>query len=147
MFIADNPALATDLFFASTSLDAQAFLELNHARFKNIFFFITGHIPEKYHAEFIQPYLPGRKLHFIFSKDDTGALCDLKLASYIRNKPLKISYQESHYNIHFENRNYQFDRLSLNALEKASGYNFRIRTHKPKKANTYHEQLYRRHPA
>ena len=146
MFTADNPASATDIFVASSSQDANAWLQLNGSRYRTpIFFLITGRVPEKYHAEYIQPYAQNRKLHFLFSKDDTGALCDLKLASYIRNKPLKISYQQNHYNIHFENRNYQFDKLSLNALEKASGYNFRIRTHKPKKANTYHEQLHSRY--
>ena len=147
MFTADDPTLATDLVFASSTLDIEAWLQLYQARFKSFYFLITGPVPEKYHAEYIQPYAQNRKLHFLFSKDDTGALCDLKLASYIRNKPLKISYQQNHYNIHFENRNYQFDKLSLNALEKASGYNFRIRTHKPKNATTYYEQLRNRHPA
>ena len=147
MFIVDDPASATEIFVASSSQDANAWLQLNRFRYRTpIFFLITGHVPEPFHAEIIRPYAPQRKIHFIFSKDDTGALCDLKLASYIRNKPLKISYYENRYHIHFENKNYPFDRLSLNALEKASGYNFCIRTHKPKKANTYYEQLYRRYP-
>jgi len=147
MFTIDDPALATDIFVASSYRDANAFRQLHRTRYRTpTYFLITGHVPEKIHAEYIQQYLPKKRIHFIFSKDDTGALCDLKLASYIRDKPLKISYQQNHYNIHFENQNYQFDRISLNALEKASGYNFHIRTHKPKKANTYHEQLHSRHP-
>jgi hypothetical protein len=139
--------IPADIVVASHLQDIDAWLRLKPQYQGHIYPLIVGHVPEPFHAEIIRPYAPQRKIHFIFSKDDTGALCDLKLASYIRNKPLKISYQEYRYHIHFENKNYQFERLSLNALEKASCYNFRIRTHKPKKANTYYEQLYRRHPA
>ena len=115
MFTADDPALATDIFIASSSRDADAWLELNQRTLpnstQNLYFLIVGHVPEPFHADIIRPYTcRQKKIHFIFSKDDTGALCDLKLASYIRNKPLKISYQENRYTINFENNNYQFER-------------------------------------
>lgn len=139
----------TDIIIASSRSDADAWLRLHAARYRhpeNLYFFIIGHAPEKYHAEFIQAIAAGRKIHFLFSKDDTGALCDLKLAAYIRDKTIKIRYHDQQYQVEFENKHYTFDRLSLNALEKASGYNFRIRTHKPKNANSYHEQFRQRHP-
>jgi hypothetical protein len=145
-----HPALATDLFICSSIKDAIAWLEFDQVFYRSLntlCFFAVGNLPEKFHAEIIRQYTPKKKLHFLFSKDDLGALCDLKLASYIRNKPIQVSYHDHRYLIHFENKHYQFDRLSLNALEKASGYNFKIRTHKPKNAPTYHEQTFNRHPA
>jgi len=147
--IAGEISTASDLFITSSSLDAITWLHLNHTRYRtlnNLCFYIIGHVPEKYHAEFIHQYALKKKLHFLFSKDDSGAICDLKLASFIRSKPLKISYKENQFKVFFENTNYAFERLSLNALEKASGYNFKIRTHKPKNAISYYEQLRNRHP-
>ncbi|TSJ40927.1 hypothetical protein FO440_14415 [Mucilaginibacter corticis] len=131
MFTTDDPVLATDLFVASTQGEAAAWFKANHSRYHApLFVLITGYAPEPCHAAIIRPYARNRKIHFLFGNDDTGALCDLKLAAWIRNKPIKISYLENHYLVNFENKKYAFDRLSLNALEKASGYNFRIRTHK-----------------
>jgi hypothetical protein len=143
-----DPKLAAHLIIASTIHDANAWLEFHHHIYRDLTslcFLIIGNVPEKHHAEYIQNHAPNKKLHFIFSKDDIGAICDLKLASYIRNKPLKIRYDNHVFNIQFENKSYQLPHLSLNSLEKASGYNFRIRTHKPKSATNFYEQLRNRH--
>jgi len=147
---AGNPAMATDLFICGSAMDALIWLHIHqwhYRRFDTLCFMAIGTTPTKYHAEIIERHAPKKKLHFIFSKDDLGVICDLKLASFIRNKPLQISYHENLYRVIFENKYYEFEALSLNALEKASGYNFRIRTHKPKKNNTYYEQFRNRHPA
>jgi len=147
---AGEPDIATDIVICGSAMDAIAWLNLNRHRyqnFDNLSFISAGVVPFHFHAETIQKHKPKSKLHFIFSKDNLGAICDLKLASFIRNKPLKIHYQENRFKISFENKNYAFDWLSLNALEKASRYNFRIRTHKPKNATTYYEQLRNRYPA
>ncbi|HTD98513.1 MAG TPA: hypothetical protein VK668_04480 [Mucilaginibacter sp.] len=141
--------LATDIFICGSAMDAIAWLNLNghrYRQFQTLCFISTGNVPHSYHAETIQKYMPKKKLHFLFSKDSLGAICDLKFSSFIRNKPLKISYEEQRYEVNFENKNYEFEHLSLSALEKATGYNFRIRTHKPKNASTYYELLRNRHP-
>lgn len=146
-WIAGEPKFATNIFITASAMDALAFLDLNRQRFPGfdaLCFIATGAAPYKSHAALIQKYQQ-KKLHFIFSNDPPGAVCDLKLASYIRNKPLTITYQNNQFDILFEHKNYVFERLSLNALEKASGYNFRIRTHKPKNTSTYYEQLRNRH--
>jgi len=147
-WIAGDPALAKDWFICASKIDALAWLELNHQRYRdltNLCFLTIGAVPHQFHAAFIQNHAPKRKLHFVFSNDDLGALCDLKLASYVRNKPLKVTWSENSYLVNFENKHFEFKLLSLNALEKASGYNFRIRTHKPKNTITYYEQLSNRH--
>jgi hypothetical protein len=147
---AGEAGIATDIFNCGSAMDAIAWLNLHQHRYRNfdqLSFISTGAVPFRFHAEIIQKYAPKSKLHFIFGKDDLGAVCDLKLSAYIRNKPLKIHYQENRFKVSFENINYAFDWLSLHALEKASGYNFRIRTHKPKNTITYYEQLRNTHPA
>jgi len=141
---------ATDIFISGSAMDAIAWLDLNHTRYRqltNLFFISTGSVPNKCHAELIQKHTPKKKLHFIYSKNDLGVVCDLKIASFIRDKPLAISYHENHYQVTFEHKHYAFEQLSLNALERASGYHFLIRTHKPKNASTYYDQLRDRHPA
>jgi hypothetical protein len=146
IWIAGDPEAATDLFICASAMDAIAWLNLSHHRkFNHLSFIALGAVPYKSHAETIRNYTPKKKLHFLFSNNDLGAICDLKLASYIRNKPLKISYKENLFKVFFENEYYELQNLSLNALEKASGYNFHIRTHKPKKASTYYEQLRNRY--
>lgn len=141
-------SLTSHLFICSSINDGIAWLQFHNAIYRDqtrLSFFVIGNVPEKHHAEYIQHHAPNKKLHFIFSKDDTGALCDLKLAAYIRNKPLTIAYDQHVFKILFENKSYQLPHLSLNALEKASAYNFRILTHKPKIATTFYEQLRNRH--
>jgi len=143
-----NPKFATHLFICSSIHDATAWLQFHQHCYRDLtvlYFFDIGSVPHPFHAEYIQQYAPSQKLHFLFSKDDTGALCDLKLASYIRQKPIKIYFRDHAFEILFENKSYKIPHLSLNALEKASGYNFKIRTHKPKNATTFYEQLRTRH--
>jgi hypothetical protein len=149
-WVAGDPFLAKDIIIAASAMDAITWLNLNHSRYNGLqalCFIAIGSVPQQAQAALLKKYAPKRKLRFVFSKDDLGALSDLKLASFIRDKPLKIRFQENHYQIKFEHKTYAFERLSLNALEKASGYNFHIRTHKPKNANTFYEQLRNRHPA
>jgi hypothetical protein len=139
---AGEPALATQLIISGSAMDAIAWLNQNHIRFRNLdalYFLVMGAVP------FPMLYATLKTIHLIFSKDPTGALCDLKLASYIRNKPLKVTHHKNYYQIQFENEQFELNKLSLNALEKTTGYNFRIRTHKPKNANTFYEELRNRH--
>lgn len=141
---AGEPAIAGHLIISSSAMDAIAWLDQNHTRYPNpgdLCFLSVGSTPARNHAEHIQQQTPTKKIHFLFSNDPTGALCDLKFAAWIRDKPLKVTYINHYYHIHFEHQHYQFDRLSLNTLEKASRYNFRIRTHKPKNHGTYYQQL------
>jgi hypothetical protein len=118
----------------------------NHWTAGNMAFFSLGAYPTTSHAAIIQQFAPNKKLHFLFSNEPTGALCDLKLASYIRDQPINITQQGHQYQIQFQHKTYILHHLSLNALEKQSHHNFHIRTHKPKKHGTYYQQLRQHHP-
>jgi hypothetical protein len=135
---------AGQLIISSSAMDAIAWLNQNHTRYRNLndlSFISLGAYPTTTHAETIQPYARRKKCHFLFSNDPTGALCDLKLASCIRGLPLKIAYENHQYHILFQHKQYILNHLSLSALEKASRHNFHIRTHKPQKHGTYYQQL------
>ncbi len=147
-WMAGDIKFATNVFISGSAIDALAWLSVHHQRYRqldNLCFISIGAVPFKSHAEIIQKYKQ-KKLHFIFSNDPLGTICDLKFASYIRNKSLKISYNDHKFEVIFENKFYVFEQLSLNTLEKASGYNFLFRTHKAKNASTFYEQLRNRHP-
>jgi hypothetical protein len=146
---AGGPATAGQLIISSSAMDAIAWLNQNHTRYRNLndlSFISLGAYPTTTHAEIIQQHAPQKKLHFLFSNDPTGALCDLKLASCIRRFPLKIIHQDGQYHLLFQHKLYIINHLSLNALEKASRRNFHIRTHKPQKHGTYYQQLRQHYP-
>lgn len=148
-WIAGNIAIASQLIISSSAMDAIAWLNQNHNRYRDLndlAFISLGACPITSHAAIIQQYAPHKKLHFLFSNDPAGALCDLKLASYIRDQPIKITYLNHQYHILFQYKTYIFHYLSLNALEKQSRHNFHIRTHKPEKHGTYYQQLRQHHP-
>nr|WP_157536130.1 hypothetical protein [Mucilaginibacter sp. L294] len=134
---------------SSSGMDAIAWLHQNHNRYpdlNDLCFISLGALPTTTHAVIIQQHALHKKIHFLFSNDPTGALCDLKLASYIRDQPIKITQRDHQYQIQFRHKTYILHHLSLNALEKQSRHNFHIRTHKPKKHGTYYQQLRQSNP-
>jgi hypothetical protein len=146
---AGHTATASHIIISGSAMDAIAWLSQNHTRYHNLndlCFISIGAYPTTTHAEIIQQYAPHKKIHFLFSNDPTGALCDLKLASYIKGLPLKIAHHNHQYHILFQHKIYILNHLSLSALEKASRHNFHIRTHKPQKHGTYYQQLRQHHP-
>jgi hypothetical protein len=146
---AGNIAIASQLIISSSAMDAIAWLHQNHNRYpdlNDLCFISLGALPTTTHAVTIQQHALRKKIHFLFSNDPTGALCDLKLASYIRDQPLKITQQNHQYQIQFRHKTYVLHHLSLNALEKHSRHNFHIRTHKPKQYGTYYQQLKESNP-
>ncbi|WP_454802973.1 hypothetical protein [Mucilaginibacter phyllosphaerae] len=148
-WIAGNMAIASQLIISSSAMDAIAWLHQNHNRYpdlNDLAFISVGAYPTTTHTAIIQQYAPNKKLHFVFSNDPTGALCDLKLASWVHGIPIKISYQDHQYHIGFQHQTFMLSYLSLSALEKQSRHHFHIRTHKPKSNGTYYQQLRRHHP-
>jgi len=148
-WIAGNMNIASQILISSSAMDAIAWLNQNHTRYQNLndlSFISLGACPTSTHAATIQQHTPHKKIHFLFGNDPTGALCDIKLASYIRNQPLKITYLNHQYHILFQYKTYILHHLSLSALEKQSRHHFHIRTHKPKKHGTYYQQLRQYHP-
>jgi len=134
-------ATARHVFISGSAMDAIAWLHFHYHVYpnQNLLFISLGASPSKIQIESI--LRPGKQYHLIFSNDQLGALCDLKTASFIRKKPLRIIAGERHYIVTFKSKNYRLAHLSLNALEKAARFHFNIPVSKPKRFNTFFEQL------
>jgi len=141
LWVAGNQATARHVVICGSAMDAISWLNVHDAgcyRTNNLLLVSTGASPCKMQIEQV---IPNRQYHLVFSKDNAGVTCDLKVASWLRNMPLTVSSIEHQLCVRFRMKDYLFDELSLSALEKASGYRFNIPAHKPKTANTYFEQL------
>ena len=123
--------------------------KLNHYGFafsdtENLLFLSAGASFYHQHIRWLRENLPGKDFYFVFGKDLMGRLTALKLAAGIRGRQLHIAYlAEEKIQILFRGRTFLFDpeNCSINVLEKASGYRFRVRTAAPKNYNTFFEQL------
>jgi len=122
-------------------MDAISWLHFHHYLYpnQNLFFASLGASPFKIQIESL--VRPGKQYHLVFSNDQLGAICDLKVASFIRKMPLKIIADERRYIVTFKSKNYRLPHLSINALEKAARFHFNIPVSKPKQFNTFFEQL------
>jgi len=145
LWTAGNFDLAGHIFICGSAMDALSFLHLHyHVYHTHLFFAAVGTSPSPAQLE---PLIhPKKQYHLVFSKDELGAICDLKAASYIRKSPIKIIANENCFNLTFRSKNYPVKNLSLHALEKAAGFHFNIPVSKPKKHNTFYEQLKYGHP-
>ncbi|MDP9079956.1 MAG: hypothetical protein M3O71_21225 [Bacteroidota bacterium] len=146
---AGNPELASDIVICGSAMDAIAWLHFNQHKFKtldSIFFIATGAIPTNIFAAPLQKHT-SKKIHLLYSNDPLGAICDIKTASFIRNTPVKILAEKEKFIVTFRAKTFVLEQLSLHVLEKAARFHFNIRTHKPKKHNTFYEQLKHRHPS
>ncbi len=134
-------ATAGHVVICGSAMDAISWLHFHHYLYadQNLFFASLGTSPTKIQTEML--LRPGKQYHLVFSNDPLGAICDLKVASFIRKKPLKIIAGDRHYTVTFKSANYPLPHLSLNALEKAARFHFNTPVSKPKKYNTYFEQL------
>ena len=132
-WVAGVPQLATDIFICGSAMDAIAFNSVAD----NYAFIAVGSRPVRQQFEDLPK---GRRYHLLFPKDELGAVCDIKAASFIRKQALSIRF-DKHYHVLFRRKPYELSHLSLHALEKASGYRFNLRTHKPKNALTWTSSL------
>jgi len=122
---------------------------LNHNWFsffdmESLLFLSAGASLHHQHIHWLRGHLTGKDSTFAFGRDLLGRLTALKLAAGIRGQRLHIAYlAEEKIQILFRGRTYLFDpeNFSINVLEKASGYRFRVRISTPKNYNTFFEQL------
>lgn len=138
---AGETAIAKHIFICGSAMDAVAWLHFHYFVYRSdsLFFVAVGASPSKTQIESIRS--TGKQYHLVFSNDPLGAICDLKVASWLRGTPLKIIAADDRFTVTFKNQHYTLETLSLNALEKAARFHFNIPTQKPKKFNTYFEQL------
>jgi len=147
---AGDHGLASHIFICGSAMDAIAWLHLNHFRFRSfdhLLFISTGAVPNSNlnDAAPLQNNTQNKKIHLLYSNEPLGAICDIKMASFIRKFPIKIRANENDFIVTFRSESYTIKNLSLHSLEKAARFHFNIRTHKPKKHTTFYEQLKHRH--
>jgi hypothetical protein len=141
-----NLAMVRQVFICESAMEAIAYLSMNFVAFRdfeNLLFIATGSKPNTEQFRYILQNLPGKAFTLISSKDLLGRVCDLKAAAGIRKMPVAVAFENEQLKIHFRFRTYTFspDGFSLNFFEKLSGYQFNLKTSKPKDFNCWLDQL------
>ncbi|WCT13316.1 hypothetical protein [Mucilaginibacter jinjuensis] len=80
------------------------------------------------------------KITLLFGQDILGCLTDIKVSTALQNKSATIWYQGKD-GFDVEGHRFAEMQLTLNAFEKALGIRSGIRTVKPRRFNTFFEQL------
>jgi|SRR5579863_7090423 len=135
-----------ELMIASSVMEAMAFLTLAGHRYPNLddlSVIAIGNLPHPGQLNWIKSRCQKRKITMVFGKDILGRLTDIKVAAGIRNKVVRLTMRENRIDIEYNQIQYRFnqDSLSLNKFEKSAGLRSKIRTCKPKKFDTYLDQL------
>jgi hypothetical protein len=148
VWMAGEPALATDIFICGSAMDAICFLHFHYHLFnypEQLLFVSVGASPSKTQ---IQKIDVGR-YHLLFSRDILGQICDIKVATWLRNQPGRIELGlKNKLKLYFRSNDYLIDQklFTLNRIERMTGCRFNVTTHKPKYQNTFFEQLKYGHP-
>jgi hypothetical protein len=137
---------ATELIITSSAMEAVAYMALNawrHPANAVLSFIAIGNLPHSRQLNWIRAYCQKRKITLVFGNDLLGRLADIVVATGIRNKVLRLRWQNSKVQLHVNNRAFEADpeKLSLNSFEKTAGFRTAIRTRKPAHHNTFLEQL------
>jgi hypothetical protein len=145
LFVAGSRA-AKELIIASSVMEAMAFLTLMSHRYPNLYdlsVIAMGNLPYPDQLYWIKSRWQKRKITLVFGNDVLGRLTDIKVAAGIRNKLVRFSLQENRVAVTCNHIHYRFDpdMLTLNQFEKTAGIRTGIRTAKPKKFDTYLDQL------
>ena len=132
---------------SSSAMEAIAWLNRNwerHADPFSLLFFSAGVSQFAEQLNWLRENCPGKKVVSVFGNDLLGRLSAVKLAAGIRGQNLHSCYlAEEKVQILFRGRTFLFgpENLSLNALEKSSGFRFRVIISAPKNHNSFFEQL------
>ena len=142
-----NLAQVSQVLVCASAMEGIAWLNRHWFSFfdtQSLLFLALGASLQQEHVLWLRKHLPAKEFQFVFGKDLLGRLTAIKLAAGIRGQQLHIAYlSEKKIQIRFRGAVYLFhpDELTLHALEKASGYRFRVRIANPKDHNTFFEQL------
>jgi hypothetical protein len=137
---------ATELIITSSGMEAIAYMALNawrHPANAVLSFIAIGNLPHARQLNWIRAYCQKRKITLVFGNDLPGRLADIVVAAGIRNKALRLNWQNGKIQLYLNNTVFEADpeKLSLNSFEKAAGFRTAIRTRKPAHYNTFLEQL------
>jgi hypothetical protein len=135
------------VIICSSAMEAIAWLEFNWHRVADSFsllFFSAGDSLSNEQTSWLREHFSNKKIVFVLGNDLLGRLSAVKLAAGICGLSLQIAYlSEEKVQILFRGQYYLFspENLSLNALEKLSGFRFRVIISTPKNHNSFFEQL------
>jgi hypothetical protein len=95
-------------------------------------FIATGATPVKTAIVGLSKRIRNQKIGMILPNDLLGQIAAIKIAVWLRNREVKISYimQDTQFlEITFNNKHYKFqeNKLSLSTFEKATGFRSKIR--------------------
>ena len=135
-----------ELLIASSVMEAVAFLTLAghcYPNLNDLSVIAIGNLPYPGQLNWIKSRWQKGKITMVFGKDILGRLTDIKVAAGIRNKVVRLSMRGNRIDIEYNHIHYQFDQdsLSLNRFEKSAGLRSGIRTCKPKKFDSFLDQL------
>jgi len=138
--------LAKQVIITYSAMEAVAFLTLNQSEYQNLndlLFLAIGVRTSSGQLNWIRSNLRRREITLVFGSDLIGRLTDIKIATAIRNKQIRLNFQNGGVIAWLKEKAISFeeDKLSLSAFEKAFGIRTKIRTCKPLKHFTFLDQL------
>ncbi|MBS1528031.1 MAG: hypothetical protein JST19_20460 [Bacteroidetes bacterium] len=135
------------VIISGTAMDCLAWLKKNYhsfSRLDGLLFLSLGAALQSSHSDWLRSRLKNKKIILLFGRDVLGRITDLKVAAAINDISLEV-YIEGDENIavYYRSRRFLFspENLSLNALDKASGYRFNLACRKPLQHNTFFDEL------
>jgi hypothetical protein len=147
---------ARQVIITFSAMESIAFLTLNQTSYQNfndLLFIATGARISNGQLRWIRLNLKGREFTMAFGRELIGRITDIKVATAIRNKQVRLSFQEGNIIAWLKEKKAAFeeDKISLYAFETALGIRTMIRTCKPLNQLTFLDELKydssRRHPA
>jgi hypothetical protein len=142
-----NFSQVSKVIICPSALEAIAWLQhhwLNFSDTGSLLFLSAGTSLSVEHVSCLREHLPCKHFVLAFGRELLGKLTAIKLAAGIRGQQLHIAcLSEEKVQILFRGRNFLFnpDTLSLNVLEKAAGFRFRVTISNPKNFNSFFDQL------
>ncbi|UOE52595.1 hypothetical protein MTO98_16075 [Mucilaginibacter sp. SMC90] len=137
---------ARQIILTFSAMEAVSFLTLNQADyldFDDLLFLSFGVRISADQLNWVRSNLRGREFTLAFGNDLMGRLADIKAATAIRNRMVRLSYHEGNVTAWLKEKKICFEgeKLSLSSFEKAFGIRTRIRTCKPPSQLTFLDQL------
>jgi len=138
--------LAPTLIIVHSVVEAVAMLSINFQRFGSLDNLAVAALGTRISGEqmdWIRQSFPGRKIVLAFGNDLAARITDIKVAAWLQQHYVRISYQDQlvtisrNESIHFLDA----ESLSLAAYKRIFGIRNNIRTMKPKLFNTFLEQI------
>jgi hypothetical protein len=142
----ENFALVRQAVICSSAMEAIAWLNCHFTAFHsmdNLLFISTGSRVTSTKLDWIRRSLSGCKYGLLFSNDLLGKVCDLKAAAGLKGYPVNIRNHSNTLLINFRHQHYELghETFSLSAFEQVSGFRFGVQTFKPKRHNSWLDQL------